>query len=86
MQTATVIGTATATVKHASLTRQKLLLVLPTMRDGRTPDGDPLLAVDTVGAGTGERVMITSDGRSARTVLGDDNTPVRWTIIGICDE
>ena len=64
----------------------------PGMRDalaalaGRDPaDGDPVLAVDGVGAGVGETVIITSDGRGARELLGVDATPVRWTTIGIKD-
>jgi len=85
MQLARVIGTATATVKHHTLRGCKLLIVQPHMADGRSPDGDPLLAVDDVGAGTGETVMITSDGRFARRLLGSDATPVRWTVIGIKD-
>jgi ethanolamine utilization protein EutN len=85
MQLATVIGTATATVKHASMQGTKLLVVQPRRSDGRTPDGDPVLAVDAVGAGTGETVMITSDGRFAREYLNTDATPVRWTVIGIED-
>jgi ethanolamine utilization protein EutN len=86
MQPALVIGTATATVKHPSLEGRKMLIVQPRLADGRTPDGDPLIAVDGVGAGCGETVMITSDGRGARELLQSDVTPVRWTIIGICDE
>jgi len=85
MQLALVIGTATATIKHPSLEGRKLLVVQPRLADGRTPDGDPLLAVDGVGAGTGETVLITSDGRGAREMLGSETTPVRWTIIGIRD-
>ena len=85
MQLALVIGTATATVKHPSLTGQKLLVVQPRLADGRTPDGNPFLAVDGVGAGCGETVMITSDGRGARELLKTNVTPVRWTVIGIRD-
>jgi ethanolamine utilization protein EutN len=85
MQLALVIGTATATVKHPSLTGRKLLVVQPRLADGKTPDGNPLLAVDGVGAGCGEIVMITSDGRGARQLLGTNITPVRWTVIGIRD-
>lgn len=85
MQLGLVIGTATATVKHASLESQKMLIVQPRLVDGRA-DGDPVLAVDTVGAGCGETVMITSDGRGARDYLGVDATPVRWTTIGIRDD
>ncbi len=85
MQLALVIGTATATRKHDSLVGQKLLVVQPQMADRRTADGDPLVAVDRVGAGIGERVMITSDGISVRDFLRVANSPVRWTVIGICD-
>ena len=84
MQLALVIGTTTATVKHSSMEGRKLLAVQPRLRDGR-PDGDPLLAVDGVGAGVGETVLITSDGRGARQLLETNITPVRWTIVGIAD-
>lgn len=85
MQTALVIGRATSTIKHSSMNGQKLLVVQPRLTDGK-PDGDPLLAIDAVGAGMGETVMITSDGRFARDVLKADATPVRWSVIGIVDE
>jgi len=85
MQLAQVIGTATSTVKHASLRGAKLLLVEPRLADGRTAEGDPLVAVDGVGAGIGETVIITSDGNGARKLLGTDATPVRWSVIGIRD-
>jgi len=85
MQSALVLGTATATVKHPSLTGQKVLVVMPLLADGRSGDGDPLLAIDGVGAGRGETVMITSDGLGASELVGREDTPVRWTIIGICD-
>jgi ethanolamine utilization protein EutN len=86
MQEALVIGTATATVKHPSLQGAKLLVVQPRKVDQLTPDGDPLLAVDTIGAGRGETVLISSDGRYARECLKAEATPVRWTVIGIKDK
>ena len=85
MLLALVIGTAVATKKHATMQGQKLLVVQPQLRDGKTPDGDPQIAVDGVGAGIGEMVMITSDGRTARKIVGHVKTPVRWTVIGIQD-
>ena len=85
MQPANVIGNATATIKHESMSGWKLLIVQPMLTDGRTPDGEPLVAVDEVGAGIGQTVMISSDGRHARMLLGSNTTPVRWTIIGIHD-
>jgi ethanolamine utilization protein EutN len=66
MQLGLVVGTATSTVKHATMRGQKLLVVQPLLADGRTPDGDPQIAVDAVGAGKGEKVIITSDGKFMR--------------------
>lgn len=86
MQVALVIGRTHATVKDPSLRGQKLLVVQPLMADRRSPDGSPLLVVDILGAGIGETVMISSDGRGAREMLGTETTPVRWTTLGIQDE
>ena len=85
MQPAKVIGSITATVKHSSMQGAKMLLVQPQLVEGQA-DGDPIIAVDGVGAGMGETVLITSDGRHSRNILQTDATPVRWTIIGIVDE
>jgi len=85
MQIGTVVGHARATVKHPSMEGWKLLLVQFTKADGASPDGDPILAVDRLGAGAGERVMLTSDGRGTREMLGHDNTPVRWSVQCIVD-
>ena len=85
MQVATVVGTATATVKHESMQGWKLLLVQMFQTDGCTPDGDPVLAVDPAGAGIGDRVLMTTDGRGTRELLQSDTTPVRWSVLGICD-
>ena len=85
MQRALVVGKAVATTKDPSMQGHKLLLVQPLMADERSPDGFPLLAIDGAGAGVGETVMITSDGRGARAMLHAEKTPVRWTIIGIED-
>jgi len=52
MLKATVIGRATATVKHPSMSGQKLLIVQPQMKNG-SPEGDPLIAIDGFGAGVG---------------------------------
>ena len=85
MQVALVIGTATSTRKHRSMEGWKLLIVQPYGVDGRTPDGEPVIAVDGLGAGAGERVLISSDGKSTRALLKADATPVRWSVIGIED-
>ena len=85
MQLGTVVGTATSTVKHPSLTGWKLLVVQCYGADGRTPDGDPLIAIDALGAGVRDQVMVSSDGRATRELVGDDTSPVRYTVIGIAD-
>jgi ethanolamine utilization protein EutN len=85
MLLARVVGRATSTVKDPSMAGQKLLVVQPVLADGRTADGFPFLAVDAVGCGSGDTVMITSDGKGARDMLKAEKTPVRWMIIGIRD-
>ncbi|MBN1909645.1 MAG: EutN/CcmL family microcompartment protein [Pirellulales bacterium] len=86
MHNARVIGTATATVKHPSMEGWRLLVVQPLAPDGHSADGHPCLAVDSLGAGEGEIVMISSDGRGTRELIGCDNTPVRWAVLGIIDQ
>jgi ethanolamine utilization protein EutN len=80
-----VMGTATATIKHPSMEGAKLLLVKALQADGRTVEGDPILVIDKLGAGRGEMVIITSDGIGAREMLGDPQSPVRWSVLGIPD-
>jgi len=84
MQTALVLGSTRATVKHESFEGQRLVIIQPLMQD-RSPDGPPLLAVDAFGSRRGDRVMITSDGTYARDVTTHKNTPARWSVAGIVD-
>ena len=85
MYTGVVVGSATATVKHPSMEGAKLLLVMALQGDGRSIEGDPILVVDRLGAGKGEKVIITSDGIATRELLGSDSSPVRWSVVGIED-
>jgi ethanolamine utilization protein EutN len=62
----------------------KLLIVQPLDLAGR-PEGDPILAIDMLGAGRGTKVVISNDGKGAREMVGSDNSPVRWTVIGVMD-
>jgi len=86
MLLARVIGTAIATIKHHSMRGRKLMIVQPLMADGVSPDGDPLVVVDGLGAGIGQRVILTSDGVWSRELLQTKATPVRWTVAGIADQ
>lgn len=79
-----VVGTVVATQKHRKFEGAKLLLVQPvTLED--TPRGAPLLAVDAVGAGLHERVLVVIEGRAAAEAVGRKGTPVDAAIIGIVD-
>jgi ethanolamine utilization protein EutN len=80
-----IVGHATATVKHPSLDGARLLLVMALQADGHTPEGDPILVIDRLGAGHNETVMVTSDGLGAGELLHSKNTPVRWSVLGIPD-
>jgi ethanolamine utilization protein EutN len=84
MQMATVKGRATTTVRHPSLNGQKILVCQLLGINGQ-PSGDPVLAVDRLGAGAGDKVILTSDGQGVRELLKDDNSPVRWWTAGIVD-
>lgn len=84
MFSAKVIGKTHATVKHPSLTGQRMLVVQPLGVD-QANDGPPLLVIDQLGAGRGDVVMITSDGSFARQLVNHDKTPIRWYTIGIVD-
>ena len=85
MQTAIVLGNATSTVKHHTLDNLKLLVCQPLLRDGKSPDGPPLIAVDHLGAGAGETVMLTSDGGAVKEIFGVENSPIRWAVLGLVD-
>jgi ethanolamine utilization protein EutN len=62
----------------------KLMVVQPFGKD-EADDGFPALAIDNIGAGRGDVVIISSDGKHTRELIGVDNTPVRWSILGIVD-
>lgn len=84
MQLARVIGTIVATRKNGQLGGAKLLIVHPIDPDG-TRCGSALLAVDSVGAGVGETVLIVLEGRAAGEALGRPGAPVDAAIVGIVD-
>jgi ethanolamine utilization protein EutN len=84
MQIARVIGTVVATQKHRTFEGATLLLVQPVSLDD-TPRGTPLLAVDSVGAGVHEKVLIVLEGRAAGEALGRKGAPVDAAVIGIID-
>src|SRR3954469_17151625 len=84
MQIARVVGTVVASQKNAKFDGAKLLLVQPVNPDD-SPRGGTLLAIDGVGAGIGERVLVVLEGRAAGEALGKKAAPVDAAIIGIVD-
>jgi ethanolamine utilization protein EutN len=84
MQIGRVIGTVVATQKHRTFEGAKLLLVQPLNPDD-TPRGAALLAIDGVGAGVDEKVLVVMEGRAAGEALGRKAAPVDAAIIGIID-
>ncbi len=81
---ATVTGEVVATIKHPHLGARKLLLVLPEPTAGR-PALPEVIAVDTVDAGVGDRVLVADEGNAAAQVLGMPRGPVRTVIVGVVD-
>jgi ethanolamine utilization protein EutN len=84
MLLARVVGTVGATQKHRKFEGAKLLLVQPLNLDD-SPRGTTLLAIDGVGAGVTEKVLIVLEGRAAGEALGRKAAPVDAAIVGIVD-
>jgi len=84
MQIARVIGTVVSTQKNKKFEGAKLMLVQPLNMDD-TPRGHALIAVDGVGAGVDEKVLVVLEGRAAGEALGKKAAPVDAAIIGIID-
>jgi ethanolamine utilization protein EutN len=84
VQLGKVIGTVVSTMKDARLIGQKLLIVQPLDRNGRSK-GKPLVALDSVGAGAGETIYWCR-GREASFPFLPDEVPTEATIVGIVDE
>jgi microcompartment protein CcmK/EutM len=84
VQICRVVGTVVATQKNKKLEGAKLLLVQPLTLDEQ-PRGSALLAIDSVGAGVGEKVLVVIEGKAAGDALGKKGAAVDAAIIGIID-
>src|ERR671929_1127993 len=80
---ARILGTVVSTQKDERLKGHKLLLVRPLNLDGSDAAGY-VVAVDTVGAGFHERVLVVA-GSSARLAEGMKDRPVDAAIVGVID-
>ena len=85
MLLARVEGNVIATRKHPSLEGWRLVICQPISQAGQ-PEGVPQVAIDALGAGLHQQVIISSDGLAARKAVGDDHSPARWMVVGLVDQ
>ncbi len=86
MQTAVVKGTVVATARHASMRGARLLIVQPVDAITGSDVGFAQIAVDVLGAGIGQKVLLSSDGKAARDMLKADKTcPARLVVTALID-
>ncbi len=79
-----VCGAIHSTINHKFYDNRKLLVVDKLDLDSK-PTGAYLIAVDLVGAGAGETVLVIDEGNSARSIVKDELAPLRSIIVGIVD-
>ena len=84
MKLGRVVGTVVSTINAPAFDGRTLLLCDLLDPSGR-PAGGYLIAVDSIGAGAGETVLILDEGNGARQVLGAPGAPIRTVIVGIVD-
>jgi microcompartment protein CcmK/EutM len=80
-----VRGSIHSTIHHVFYTGKKLLIVDLVDGDSK-PTGKYLIAIDSVDAGPGDRVLVNDEGNGARQVVNDPQAPLRSVIVGIVDE
>ena len=84
MKLGRIVGTVVSTINAPAFDGRTLLLCDVLDPSGR-PAGGYLIAVDSVGAGAGETVLILDEGNSARQILAAPGAPIRTVVVGIVD-
>jgi microcompartment protein CcmK/EutM len=79
-----VLGNLVSTQKNRKLEGTKLLLVQPLDLEG-APRGASVIAIDSVDAGVGDRVLLVLDGKAAMTALDRGLAAVDAAVIGVID-
>jgi len=79
-----VIGNVVSTIKLPIYQGYKILIVQP-VNDKEEPQGESVLALDTVQAGVGDTVLVIDEGNSSRLIMNNSTAPVRTVIVGIVD-
>jgi ethanolamine utilization protein EutN len=85
MKLARVVGTVVSTI-NSPIFEDRTLLLCDLVQPSGEAAGGYLIAVDTVGAGAGELVLILDEGTSARQIVGEAHGPLRTVVVGIVDE
>jgi ethanolamine utilization protein EutN len=85
MQLGKVIGHATSTIKHPSMEGWRMYVV-QMLNVARAPEGDPVIAMSGLNAAVGQTVILNSDGKAARDLIGHAKSPVRYFVIAIEDD
>jgi microcompartment protein CcmK/EutM len=80
-----VIGTVVSTAKLEVLAGYKIVMVQPVDPQGKAV-GSVTLALDSVQAGVGDKVLVIDEGNSSRMIVGDPMAPIRTMVVGIVDE
>ena len=81
---ARVVGDVVSTHRHPDLSGKKLLLLRRLGLDG-TEEGNEIIALDVIGVGTGERVLVVQEGGSARALFNVTALPVQAVVVGVID-
>jgi ethanolamine utilization protein EutN len=81
---ARIDGTLVASACHLSMAGTRTVICQPLDADGRD-DGAPILAIDALGAGLHQRVMVSTDGSATRELVRDPKSPLRNFVLGIID-
>jgi microcompartment protein CcmK/EutM len=79
-----ITGSVVSTIHHPIVEGRKLLVAERLDSTGR-PTGGYVIAIDAIGAGQGETVLILDEGSGARQILDDADAPVRSIVVGIVD-
>ena len=84
MQYARIDGTIVSAACHPSMEGWRTVICQPLDAEGNE-EGTPVLAIDCLGAGLHQRVILSTDGSSTRELVRDPKTPLRNLIVGIVD-
>ena len=84
MQLARIDGSVTGTACHPSMSQGRTVICQPLDADGFA-DGPPVLALDQLGAGLHQRVLISAEGSVVRELVRDERSPLRNFVLALVD-